>query len=135
MSAKKITKNDSSVPAKENKPAAAASSSSSSSSSIVTITLNRDLIQKKAYELALMKKKYEDYIWIFTEADLQLSKAIVSGFGPNISSVKIDKSKVLAKVDDQAIKDAAKANFNKKTKLEDLQWFIAERKYVLDNIK
>ena len=139
MSAKKITKKASNEPAKVNSEIKStenkASNSAQISNSIITITLNRDLIQKRAYELSQLRRKYEDYVYIFTEADLKLAKGIIQGFGPNVQAIKVDKSKIPSKLDEKSVKDVAKLNFDKKIKLEDLQWYIAERLYVLENLK
>ena len=135
-SAKKSTANNSDKSIKENQSSKDQSlTSSNNSNSIVAVKLNHDIVAKKAFELAQLKKNYNDYVWMFAEADLQLSKGMVSGFGPNKFVVEVDKSKIPKKIDEKLTKEAAKMIFNKKIKLEDLQWFIAERKVVLDTLK
>ena len=97
------------------------------------VKINQDEIKKKAYSLSQANKKYDDYVWLWAELDLKLAKAVKKdAFAPNVKTVEIDASKIVAKPKEADIKKLAAEYAKKKAKIQELHWFIAERQFVLD---
>jgi hypothetical protein len=102
---------------------------------VVTIDLPADEIKKKAFELSQLKKSYDDWVWLWTEADLKLKDALVTPLSAGVTSVKIDKKKILDKPKEEEIRKQAKDNHAKRMKIQDIHWFLAERNYILAKAK
>jgi predicted lipid-binding transport protein (Tim44 family) len=96
------------------------------------VKINQDEIKKRAYTLSQANKKYDDYVWLWAEADLKLAKAVKKdAFAPNVKSVEIDATKIV-KPKEADIKKLAAEYAKKKAKVQEIHWFIAERQFVLD---
>jgi hypothetical protein len=103
--------------------------------SVVRIDLPAAEIKKSAYELSQMKKSYDDWVWLWTEADLKLKNALVSPLGPGATSVQVDKKKIVQKPNEEDVRKVVKENHAKRMKVQDIHWFIAERNYILAKAK
>ncbi|HME52512.1 MAG TPA: hypothetical protein VKM55_09865 [Candidatus Lokiarchaeia archaeon] len=119
-------------PAKTAKPAPVAAASSGSGT---TVELKKVEIQKKAYEISQAKKSYNDYVWLWAEADVKLGQSCQPDLKTNPASVKVDVKKIVAKPAEADVKKLAGDYFKKGAKVQDIHWFIAERQYILDAVK
>jgi hypothetical protein len=122
------------------KPAAgqavkASAAQAKSGSTVLRIDLPVDEIKKSAYELSQMKKSYDDWVWLWTEADLKLKNALISPLGPGVTSVQVDRKKIVQKPNVEEVKKLAKDNHVKRMRVQDIHWFIAERNYILAKAK
>jgi len=102
---------------------------------VVAVELNKDLIRKKAYELSSQRRSYNDYIWLWAEAEMRLNKALQTDMKSNPSAAKIDVTKIVDKPDENDIKKLASDLCAKRLKVQDVHWFIAERQFVFDAAK
>ena len=123
-------------PIKTAKPApAAAAAPAKESGSGMTVELKKVEIQKKAYEISQAKKSYNDYIWLWAEADAKIGQSCLPDLKTNPASVKVDVKKIVAKPAEADVKKLAGEYFKKGAKVQEIHWFIAERQYILDAAK
>jgi hypothetical protein len=102
---------------------------------VKAVAFDRAEITKLAQTIAGWQNPIDVYIWLFAEAELRLSKAYITKLDATCTSVKIDTSKVLDKPAVDDIKKLAKEIQAQKPKLQDLHWFLAERRYLYDAVK
>ncbi|HME54563.1 MAG TPA: hypothetical protein VKM55_20290 [Candidatus Lokiarchaeia archaeon] len=100
-----------------------------------SIELNLDEIRKRAYNLAVAKRSYDDYAWLWAEQELKVGKALSSPLAPNVKSLKVDPSKIVDKPKVNDIKKLASDFAKFKTKVQDIHWYIAERQFIMDKAK
>ena len=99
------------------------------------VTFDRAEITKLAQTIAGWQNPIDVYIWLFAEAELRLAKAYITKLDATCTSMKIDTSKVVDKPAVDDIKKLAKEVQAQKPKLQDLHWFLAERRYLYDAVK
>lgn len=97
-----------------------------------TIELNKDEIRKRAYNLSMSKKSYDDYVWFWAEQEMKLGKAISAPLTADAKSVIVDAKKIVAKPKESDIRKLAVEFASKKAKVQDIQWLIAERQFICD---
>jgi hypothetical protein len=102
---------------------------------VVTIDLVADEIKKKAHDLSQMKKSYDDWVWLWAEADLKLKNALITPLGAGVTSVKVDIKKIVEKPVEEEIRKLAKEYHAKRMKVQDIHWFIAERNFIMAKAK
>ena len=116
-------------------PAAGAKPAPVAGKDVLKIDIDRQAIKKKAEEIAAWKNSYDVSIWLFAEAESRLADAYVTVLDGTTPTVMISKSKIIEKPAREAIESLAKAIYSKRPKVEELNWFLAERKYVYDKAK
>ena len=99
------------------------------------VNFDRPEITKLAQTIAGWQNPIDVYIWLFAEAELRLAKAYITKPDATCTSVKIDTSKIVDKPAVDDIKKLAKDIQASKPKLQDLHWFLAERRYIYDAVK
>nr|MDO8111064.1 hypothetical protein [Candidatus Sigynarchaeota archaeon] len=97
--------------------------------------MKTDEIRKKAFDLAMARRSYDDYIWMWAEAELRLRNAYGTSLAPNAKNIDIDTSKIVDAPSAEDIKKLASELASKKVKVQDVHWFIAERQYIYNAIK
>ncbi|HME54170.1 MAG TPA: hypothetical protein VKM55_18235 [Candidatus Lokiarchaeia archaeon] len=117
------------------KPAAVAKPAPATGKDILKIDIDRQAIKKKAEEIAAWKNSYDISIWLFAEAEMKLADAYVTVLDGTNPTVMISKSKIVDKPGHDAIESLAKAIYAKRPKVEELNWFLAERRYIFDKVK
>jgi len=66
---------------------------------------------------------------------MKLADAYVTVLDGTNPTVMISKSKIVDKPGHDAIESLAKAIYAKRPKVEELNWFLAERRYIFDKVK
>ena len=132
-STKPVQKSASATPVQ--KPAAGAKPAPVAGKDVLKIDIDRQAIKKKAEEIAAWKNSYDVSIWLFAEAECKLADAYVTVLDGTTPTVMISKSKITEKPAREAIESLAKAIYSKRPKVEELNWFLAERDYIYDKAK
>lgn len=117
------------------KPAIGAKPAPATGKDVLKIDIDGQAIKKKAEEIAGWKNSYDVSIWLFAEAESRLADAYVTVLDGTNPTVMISKSKIVDKPSHDAIESLAKAIYSKRPKVEELNWFLAERKYIYDKAK
>ena len=96
-------------------------------------------IRELAYDLSQQLKSYDDIVWLFAEMELKLENAFDSTTNPLEGTfpeaVTIYPKKILLKVDEEKIRPLAATIADRGSSLQDLHWFLAERIFVVENVK
>jgi hypothetical protein len=105
-------------------------------SGAVSIAVDDDAIQKLAYEISQLPKSYDDFVWIFAEAELRLRPAYAMG---NIfqtgGPVQIYPGKIVDKPKEDDVRALAGQIASQGTPVQDLHWFIAQRNFIINKAK
>jgi hypothetical protein len=104
----------------------------SAKTAATAIELNQGEIAKKAFDLNIQHKSYDDYIWLLAESETRLSRAYLSDMKAHGVMIKIDTSRIDDKPAEKEIRSLAADLASKKPKAQDVHWLIAERQYILD---
>ncbi len=116
--------------------APAAATAPKAASGTVSIAVDNDAIQKLAFEISQLPKSYDDFVWIFAEAELRLRPAYAMG---NIfqtgGPVQIYANKIVDKPKEAEIRSLAEQIAAQGTSVQDLHWFIAQRNYIYNKAK
>ena len=108
---------------------------SRSSANAVAVKCSLDDVRKRAYDLAMQHKSYDDYIWLLAESELKFSKACLDPGVKSGDSIKMDASRIVDKVNEKEIRQLAEKYSKDHPKVQDLHWYIAERQCALENAK
>ncbi len=108
---------------------------SSSATSIVVIELDKNAIRNRAASIAAWNNRYDTYIWLTAEAELRIAKALASKLDKNSTRVQIDLSKVVDNPPLEEIRQFAGILCGFRPFIQDVHWFLAERRYIYDCIK
>ncbi len=108
-------------------------------SDVVKVKLNEEKVQEIAYLLAQEGKTWDEYTWVLAEHELKLSAACSNPkqeyrWGGLPNAVKIYPSRVLQVPKEDDVRQLAYEISQRGPSLQDLHWFIAQRKYVEDVI-
>lgn len=102
---------------------------------VKAVPFDRAEVTKLAQTIAGWQNPIDVYIWLYAEAELRLAKAYITKPDATCTSVKIDTTKIVDKPAVDDIKKLAKEIQAQKPKLQDLHWFLAERRYIYDAVK
>ncbi len=101
-----------------------------------SIAVDNDAIQKLAFEISQLPKSYDDFVWIFAEAELRLRPAYAMG---NIfqtgGPVQIYPNKIVDKPIEAEIRSLAEQIAAQGTTVQELHWFIAQRNFIYNKAK
>ncbi len=104
-------------------------------SEVVTVKLNEEKVQEIAYLLAQEGKTWDEYTWILADNELKLGSACANpkpdyrcGGLPTV--VKIVPSRILQMPKEDDVRQLAYEISQRGPSLQDLHWFIAQRKFV-----
>jgi hypothetical protein len=101
---------------------------------IVTVTLDKETIKRKAEEIASWKNTYDTSLWLFAEAEVRLADAYVTVLDGSSPTVKIDTSKLKDIPPREETESLAKAIYKSRPKLHEVHWFLAERRYIYEKV-
>ncbi len=102
----------------------------------IEVSLARDVIAKMAYEIASKRLGYDDYVWLWAELDLKVGNAIVNQpIGSNGGKAIVDSARIVSNPAASDIKKLASEYAARKTKVETIHWYIAERQFIYDQMK
>ncbi len=132
MAKKAATAKPAPVQAKASAPAPSAKAPSGA----VSIAVDNSAIEKLAFEISQLPKSYDDFVWIFAEAELRLRPAYAVGNvfqtgGP----VQLYPGKIVDKPKDDDIRKLAEQIAAQGTSVQDLHWFIAQRNFIYNKAK
>ncbi len=99
------------------------------------VSLAKEVIEKKAYEIASKRLGYDDCVWQWAELELKVGSAIVNQPIGSAGMAIVDPSKIVSKPAASDIKKLASEYAARKTKVETIHWYIAERQYILDQLR
>ena len=97
---------------------------------VLTIVMNKEEIGRRAYNLFLARRSYDEYIWLWAEAELRIAAAIITRLDANATEIKIDVTKILDHPDEAKIRALAREYAAKQLKAPEVHWFIAERQHI-----
>jgi hypothetical protein len=84
-------------------------------------------------------RSWDDFVWLFAEAELRLKKAYTSEedspSGPHANGIKIDPCLVEDSPSQDDIKAQAEQIAAKNPNIDELHWFLAERKLLYNKVK
>ncbi len=107
----------------------------SRSSDLISVKLNKEKVQEIAYLFAQDGKTWDECTWVLAEYELKLSAACSNpkqdyhwGGLPNV--VKIYPSRILYAPKEDDVRQLAYEISQRGPSLQDLHWFIAQRKYI-----
>jgi hypothetical protein len=108
-------------------------------SELVKVKINEEKVQELAYLFAQEGKTWEECTWILAEYELKLGAACSNPkheyrWGGLPNTIKISPSRVLQTPKEEDIRQLAYEISQRGPSLQDLHWFIAQRKYVSDTI-
>ena len=106
---------------------------------MVSITIDEEKIQEMAQALAQEQKPWDDWVWLFAKAELQIRSAIVLSNryqeGGEARQVEIDPDLLVDQPSEAEIDALAGEISQQSPSLQDLYWFIAERRYIYDQAR
>jgi hypothetical protein len=106
---------------------------------MVSIQVEEEKIREIAFNLSQEQKSLDDLVWLFAEAELRLRPAYVIGKlykdGDEAKNVEIEPSLIVETPLEDDIRVLAEELSKNQPKLEELHWYIAERKYIYDAAK
>ena len=103
---------------------------------VMSIELDNDAIQKLAFEISQQPKSYDDFVWMFAEAELRLKPAYaVNNVFQTAGPVQIYPAKIVDKPNESEIRSLAAQIASQGTSMQDLHWFAAQRIYVYNKAK
>jgi hypothetical protein len=106
---------------------------------MVMIEINKEKIQKLAYQLSQEQKSYDDWIWLLAEAELRLRPAYVGSLlyqeKDGVLFTEIDATLMLDEPSEEVIHQLAEEIAKSSPSVQELHWFIAERRYIYDSAK
>ncbi len=108
---------------------------SSSAIAVVVIELDKNEIRNRAARIAAWNNRYDTYIWLTAEAELRIAKALVSKLDKKSTHGQVDLSKVVDNPPINEIKQFASILCGFRPMIQDVHWFLAERRYIYDCIK
>jgi hypothetical protein len=114
---------------------AASGKDTSATTRIVSVSIDKEAIKKKAEEIAGWKNPYDVSIWLFAEAETRLADAYVTVLDGTSPAVRIDASKVIDAPTREQTESLAKAIYGRRPKLTEVHWFLAERRYIYEKVK
>ncbi len=122
-------------PAPVQTKAAASAPAAKTPSGAVAIAVNEEEIQKIAFEISQEPKSYDDFVWLFAEAELRLRPAYAVGNVFTGGPVQLFPNKIVDKPKDDDIRKLAEQISSQGTPVQDLHWFIAQRRYIINKAK
>ncbi len=106
---------------------------------MIVIKVDEDVIRDKARVLSQESRPWDELVWLFAEWELRLSPALVDGMlytqGVEERLVDIDPALIVDKPDEKAIRELAVEISHLGPSLEDLHWYISERRYIYEKSK
>jgi hypothetical protein len=106
---------------------------------MVSVQVDEEKIREMAYEISQEPKSYDDFVWLFAEAELRLRPAYVLGKlykeGDESRSVEIDPDAIVDQPAEDDIRVLAEEISKQGASVQDLHWFIAERRFVCEQAK
>ena len=112
--------------------------STTNSSGILSIKLDEEKVRLMAYEYSLQPKSWNDFVWLFAEAELRLKNAYQSGSTLNNAlpkEVKVTVSKIVDFPTQDEVKKMAEIISAQGPTIQDLHWYVAERTYIYNQAK
>ncbi|HMF30897.1 MAG TPA: hypothetical protein VKK79_05765 [Candidatus Lokiarchaeia archaeon] len=106
---------------------------------MVSVQVDEEKIKEMAYELSQEQKSWDDFVWLFAEAELRLKPAYILGKlykdGDESRTVDIDADAIVDQPSEDDIRQLAEEISKQGPSVQDLHWFIAERKFIYDQVK
>ncbi|OLS15837.1 MAG: hypothetical protein RBG13Loki_0531 [Promethearchaeota archaeon CR_4] len=104
---------------------------------LIEVRLNKEKAQEIAYMLAQEGKTWDECTWMFAEYELKLAVACSNPkheykWGGLPKSVKIYPSRILQSPREEDVRQLAYEISQRGSSIQDLHWFIAQRRYVSD---
>ncbi len=113
----------------------ASSKDTGASKRVVNVPIDKEAIKKKAEEIASWKNPYDTAVWLFAEAETRLADAYVTVLDGTCAAVQIDAGKVIDAPERVATESLAKAIYSRRPNLNEVNWFLAERRYIYEKVK
>jgi hypothetical protein len=106
---------------------------------MVLIQVDMDKIREMAYLISQEPNSYDDLIWFLAEAELRLRSAFMLGRlykqDEEIPTVEVDPNLIVDQPSEEEIRVLAEDLAKKQITLQELHWFIAERRLIYNSVK
>jgi len=106
---------------------------------MAVITVDEDRVRELAAELAREPKSWDDCVWLFAETELRLRPALVGGAlyqqGVEARQVELAPDLVVDQPAEGDIHALAEEIARLGPSLQDLHWYIAERRFIYAQVK
>ncbi len=103
------------------------------------VLLDDETIRDLARAVSLEGKSFDELVWLFAEAELRILSALVVGHlrpeGGEIREVEVDPALLVDQPGEDEIRVLASEIANMKPRFIDLDWFIAERRFIFNQAK
>ena len=107
---------------------------------MITIKLDDEQIRDAAFVISQETHSYDELVWLFAEAELRILSALVMG---NLSQqdvgetrkVDVDPYLLVDQPPEEEIRVLAEEIAQLKPTLQELHWFVAERRFIYDRAK
>ena len=117
----------------------AGAKSKKNESDLVAIQFDNSKISTLAQELSKKSNSWDELNWLLAEADIRLSAAFEGpnpfSINPRPSKVSIHKYAIPSKLGPSEIRPVAEKVASRRLSLQDLHWNLAERLYLLEQVK
>lgn len=106
---------------------------------MLSIEVDEEKVQAIAYEISQGPTPWDELVWFFAEAELRLRPALADGMlyseGVESRKVEIDPDLLVDQPSEDEIRSLAEEIANLGPSAQDLHWYIAERRYIFDQVK
>jgi len=110
------------------------------SKDVVSIKLDEDAIRERAYEISQQGPSWDDSVWFLAEAELRLQPAYdnprlaPSSLAELGNVIQVNPKHVADQPSEDYIRALAEKIAQSSPRLEELHWFVAERRWILDQL-
>ena len=106
---------------------------------MITIFIDEEKVREMASQLSQESKSWDDFVWLFAEAELRLLAAYAGGArfqqGADTRAVDVDPVLLVDKPAEDDIRKLAEEIARSHPSLQDLHWYLAERRYIFAEAK
>ncbi|HMF31524.1 MAG TPA: hypothetical protein VKK79_08925 [Candidatus Lokiarchaeia archaeon] len=106
---------------------------------MVFISVDEDRVRELAESLSKEQKSWDDWVWLFAEAELRLRPACEVGVfyseWGDTRQIEVNPDLLVAQPPERDIRELAGEISKLRPWFQDLHWFIAERRIIYDSAK
>jgi hypothetical protein len=105
----------------------------------IFVPMNEQKIREMAFQNSQKKMSFNELVWYVSENDVRLKNAIPADqnplLGKKVSKITIDLNKIVRVPSQEDVKKVAQTMASFRPNLPDLNWNLAVRQYIFENIK
>ncbi|HMF31517.1 MAG TPA: hypothetical protein VKK79_08890 [Candidatus Lokiarchaeia archaeon] len=101
---------------------------------MITVFIDEEKVREIASQLSQEPKSWDDFVWLFAEAELRLLPAYAGGAryqqGADSRAIDLDPDLLVDQPAEDDIRKLAEEIARSHPSLQDLHWYLAERRYI-----